>query len=207
MTAALAPAAALVGLALSLGAALPATTEHAGPAPAPVPAPAVSARHAWIASYERDTTAAVTAAAKAASRVAARTTVGVAGADAAKAGPLGLGISCGGRSWPMSVKSRIMSLFGVSQIGGYRPGGGDHSAGLALDVMVGGNKTLGDRVARWSQANAKALNIKYVIWYQRIWFPGKSMTEWRTMGDRGGATANHIDHVHLSFNPGKGSCG
>lgn len=205
MTGAFAPATALLGLALALGTAAPAALPL--PDPAPPQAAGAAGAHAWIASYQRDTTRAVTTTVAAASRVARSQVIAAAGSAGAAAGTLGLGISCGGRSWPMAVKSRISSLFGVTQIGGYRPGGGDHSAGLALDVMVGGNKALGDRVARWSQANASALNIKYVIWYQRIWFPGKSANEWRAMGDRGGATANHIDHVHLSFNPGKGKCG
>ncbi|MBK7720847.1 MAG: hypothetical protein IPI32_01110 [Austwickia sp.] len=115
-------------------------------------------------------------------------------------------VACGSGSWTSAVKSTIASRFGISQIGGYRPGGGDHSAGLALDVMVGGDKAEGDRVAQWSQANAKALNVKYVIWYQRIWFPGRSNASWRHMSDRGGATANHYDHVHISFHPGRGTC-
>jgi len=37
--------------------------------------------------------------------------------------------------------------------------------------------------------------VKYIIWRQRIWFPGGS---WKAMADRGGVTANHYDHVHIS---------
>lgn len=219
MTPATAPATALLGLALALGTA-PASFPDP---PSPQAAAAAAAPNAWLASYQRDTTRAVTTTAVAASRVAraqvvtahgsarasgrARASVAAGAAAGAAARAPRLGISCGARSWPIGVRSRITSLFGVTQIGGYRAGGGDHSAGLALDVMVGRNKALGNRVARWSQVNAKALNIKYVIWYQRIWFPGRSASQWRAMGDRGGATANHIDHVHLSFNRGKGKCG
>ncbi len=229
MTGVLPSAAALLGLSLTLSTAVP--TGVAGlpdPAPAQIAAMAggVTTYNSWVTSYPRDTTRAITLAAAGASKAGAaalptaprvsaarpkattrpKAASGATAAGAAAA-PGRLGISCTSRSWPMAVKSRITSLFGVSQIGGYRPGGGDHSAGLALDVMVGRNKVLGDRVARWTQANARALNVKYVIWYQRIWTPGQSSDGWRRMSDRGGATANHIDHVHISFKPGRGACG
>jgi hypothetical protein len=38
--------------------------------------------------------------------------------------------------------------------------------------------------------------VKYIIWRQRIWYP--SSGTWRGMADRGSATANHYDHVHVS---------
>ena len=51
------------------------------------------------------------------------------------------------------------------------------------------------------QANSKALNVKYVIWRQRI----DTGSGFRPMADRGSPTANHFDHVHVSFEPGAGS--
>ena len=48
--------------------------------------------------------------------------------------------------------------------------------------------------------NNNALVIEYVIWDQRI----NSGSGWEGMEDRGGATANHEDHVHISFS-GSGS--
>nr|WP_257910083.1 hypothetical protein [Janibacter limosus] len=47
------------------------------------------------------------------------------------------------------------------------------------------------------QQNAGSLNIKYIIWQQRIWFPNGSS---KMMSDRGSATQNHYDHVHVSVN-------
>jgi hypothetical protein len=41
------------------------------------------------------------------------------------------------------------------------------------------------------------LNITYIIWYQRIW--STNSPGWRKMADRGSPTANHMDHVHISF--------
>ena len=94
-----------------------------------------------------------------------------------------------------AVYSAIRAQFGITNIGGYRAGGGDHGAGKACDVMTS-NRAVGDAVAAYAIAHARELKIKYVIWRQRIYMmdrPG-----WRMMEDRGGATANHYDHVHIS---------
>ena len=74
--------------------------------------------------------------------------------------------------------------------------GSDHPAGYAVDFMVGaGNNAAGDRIAAYVLAHRSELGVTYVIWQQR-YNPG---TGWRPMKDRGGATANHLDHVHVSF--------
>ena len=84
----------------------------------------------------------------------------------------------------------------VKTFGGRRPGtGSDHNTGEAVDIMITG--ATGDRIADYLIQNQGALNVKYVIWEQRIWMPGRG---WKGMEDRGGATANHFDHVHVSFN-------
>ena len=118
--------------------------------------------------------------------------------------PAGVG-QCGvGDTWPNQVRSMITTQFGITNIGGYRPGDpGDHGSGLALDVMVLGNSSLGDSVAAWAVANMGSLNVSYVIWQQRINMGGG----WSGMEDRGSITANHYDHVHISLHPGWGSCG
>ena len=105
---------------------------------------------------------------------------------------------------PRQVRTMITQRFGVTNIGGLRPGDPrDHGKGLALDVMVPVSSGLGDSIANWAIANSGDLNIKYVIWKQRIWMPGRA---WKGMEDRGSTTANHFDHVHLSFNTGSGRC-
>ncbi|RBP67885.1 hypothetical protein DFO66_101106 [Brevibacterium sanguinis] len=85
----------------------------------------------------------------------------------------------------------------VKSYGGRRQGSGtsDHYTGEAVDIMISGST--GDRIADYLIKNQKALNVKYVIWEQRIWHPGQG---WKGMSDRGSATANHFDHVHVSFN-------
>jgi hypothetical protein len=85
---------------------------------------------------------------------------------------------------------------GSGPFGGYRPGDPmDHGTGHAVDIMC--STTEGNSIASFLQANAGELNIKYLIWRQRIWYPGGS---WRAMADRGSPTANHMDHVHVSVN-------
>ncbi|WP_157087325.1 hypothetical protein [Piscicoccus intestinalis] len=141
------------------------------------------------------------AASAASAQTAAQTSVQTQAASRA-AGQTGVVAASGGlQSWPAKVRGCINSRFDVSSIGGYRSGGGDHGRGLALDVMVRGSE--GDRVAAWALRNADQLNVKYVIWKQRIAHPGGG---WNRMSDRGDATANHYDHVHISFNSGSGSC-
>jgi hypothetical protein len=62
----------------------------------------------------------------------------------------------------------------------------------------------GEEIAEWVMNNRAALNLKYVIWGQRIWNPSqdsvKNWDQWRTMEDRGDLTQNHWDHVHVSYN-------
>ncbi|KAG8754961.1 hypothetical protein FRC14_004484 [Serendipita sp. 396] len=87
------------------------------------------------------------------------------------------------------------------------PGDSDHCCGLAVDLMcskAGGVKTTTGRpIAEWVMNHRKDINLKYVIWGQKIWNPSrdavKPWSQWRDMEDRGSITANHWDHVHVSF--------
>lgn len=84
----------------------------------------------------------------------------------------------------------------LSTYGGYAPRG-EHADGRAIDFMVS-SKAEGDALAQFAQANAGALNIRTIIFYQRIWTPERSAEGWRYMEDRGSPTANHMEHVHIS---------
>lgn len=81
---------------------------------------------------------------------------------------------------------------------------GDHGRGLALDMMVGTYNPAGWRMAEWAMNNHASLRVKYVMWGQRIWNAGfespKAWEQWRPQGPASGLTANHWDHVHISFN-------
>lgn len=86
----------------------------------------------------------------------------------------------------------------VRSYGGYRAGdSGAHGSGRALDVMVTGST--GTEIANWARANAGTYGITEVIWQQRIWTTQRSGEGWRGMSDRGSATANHVDHVHITL--------
>jgi hypothetical protein len=53
----------------------------------------------------------------------------------------------------------------------------------------------GQEIAEWVMDNRDSLDLKYVIWGQRIWNPSrdsvKPWTSWRSMEDRGDVTQNH----------------
>lgn len=90
----------------------------------------------------------------------------------------------------------LKGMFGISDIGGAsgRGGGGDHGRGLALDFMTG-SYTTGTALANFVLANRDRLGVTYVIWQQRY----NDGNGWSMMENRGSPTANHMDHVHVSF--------
>lgn len=99
------------------------------------------------------------------------------------------------RSWVAVAGTELRCKFDVDTVHGVagRAGASDHPSGLALDLMVG--RDPGDDLAAYAVKNMDRLGIKYVIYRQRINFG----SGWQAMEDRGGATANHMDHVHVSF--------
>ncbi|MBZ5735845.1 mucin-2 protein [Nocardioides sp. TRM66260-LWL] len=84
----------------------------------------------------------------------------------------------------------------ITSYGGY-DAHGEHASGRALDIMTS-DVALGTQIAEFLRANAARLGLFDVIWRQRIWTPERAGEGWRTMEDRGSATANHFDHVHVS---------
>jgi hypothetical protein len=60
------------------------------------------------------------------------------------------------------------------------------------------NSTVGWQIANWVRANASRLGVSEVIYSQSIWTVQRSSEGWRSMSDRGSATANHYDHVHIT---------
>jgi hypothetical protein len=84
----------------------------------------------------------------------------------------------------------------ITQYGGW-DNHGEHSSGKALDIMTD-DVQLGNAIAAYLQAHASELDIFDVIYRQRIWTTQRAGDGWRSMPDRGSATANHFDHVHVS---------
>ncbi|GAA1435750.1 hypothetical protein GCM10009616_33670 [Microlunatus lacustris] len=87
---------------------------------------------------------------------------------------------------------------GVTAYGGVRADSlPEHPSGRALDAMVSSNG-LGQDIANWVRANAKQLGVSEIIFAQRIWTVQRGSEGWRSMSDRGSASANHYDHVHVT---------
>ncbi|HET9871438.1 MAG TPA: SH3 domain-containing protein [Propionibacteriaceae bacterium] len=108
---------------------------------------------------------------------------------------------------PNAIKVRRAALIAFPQITtiyGYRQDPiPDHPSGLALDLMIpnyttASGKALGAAVAAWGQKNQATLGIEYIIWDQQIWSVRRAAEGWRFMADRGGDSANHKDHVHIT---------
>lgn len=76
---------------------------------------------------------------------------------------------------------------------------GEHASGRAIDIMTS-DVALGTDIATFLRAHAGPLDLFDVIWRQHIWTPVRSGEGWRGMPNRGSATANHYDHVHVSVN-------
>ncbi|MFF0308049.1 coiled-coil domain-containing protein [Streptosporangium sp. NPDC004379] len=107
----------------------------------------------------------------------------------------------------VGVRNEVLRNFPMPySYGCLRPGDpGDHGSGRACDFMMSGggrmpspaDKERGDRLAQWVIDNGPRLGVMYLIWQQR-YYDVRSGGGWRMMSDRGGVTANHYDHVHVS---------
>jgi hypothetical protein len=119
-------------------------------------------------------------------------------------GPAGLGGSCtNGTSVPSGVSPNIVKVHEavcaafpeITTYGTFR-GDGEHAQGIAVDIMVSGDR--GWEVAEFVRAHASELGVSYAIYSQKIWSVERSGEGWRGMSDRGSTTANHYDHVHVT---------
>jgi hypothetical protein len=110
--------------------------------------------------------------------------------------PSGSSVESGLTTNAVKVHRAVCASFPSVQSYGGLGGGGAHAAGRALDIMVSGS--LGDSIAGYVRSNASALGVSEVIWSQRIWTVQRAGEGWRSMEDRGSATANHYDHVHVT---------
>jgi len=77
--------------------------------------------------------------------------------------------------------------------------GHDPSLERALDIFVPvDSAVLGTKITDFAIAHLDESGIWYLIYRQRIYNP-QIASYWRPMADRGSPTANHFDHVHISF--------
>ncbi len=85
-------------------------------------------------------------------------------------------------------------------IGGTRASAVDphgHPSGLALDFMTMEDTALGRAIVQYHLDNWDELGVDYLIYQQRIL--NSADGAWKTMENRGSATANHMDHVHVNY--------
>ena len=83
----------------------------------------------------------------------------------------------------------------ITTYGTFR-GDGEHAEGLAVDIMVSGDR--GWQVAEFVRAHYSELGVNYIMYSQRIWSVERGSEGWRYVEDRGSTTANHYDHVHVT---------
>jgi hypothetical protein len=108
-----------------------------------------------------------------------------------------------GSSVPSGVSPNIVAVHEavcanfpeITSYGTFR-GDGEHAEGLAVDIMVSGDR--GWEVAEFVRAHYSELGVNYIMYSQRIWSVDRSSEGWRYVEDRGSATANHYDHVHVT---------
>jgi hypothetical protein len=118
--------------------------------------------------------------------------------------PSTLGGDCtNGTSVPSGVSENIVKVHEavcaefpeITTYGTFRSDG-EHSQGLAVDIMVSGDR--GWEVAEFVREYYVELGVDYLIYAQQIWSVERSGEGWRSMEDRGSTTANHYDHVHVT---------
>ncbi|MGW4356842.1 peptidoglycan DD-metalloendopeptidase family protein [Nocardia sp. NPDC004582] len=104
------------------------------------------------------------------------------------------------------VRSIASAFPEIQSIGGWRESDPypDHPSGRAADLMIpnynsGDGKMLGDKVADYVLAHAEDFHVEYIIWRQTYRTPAGDS---KVLEDRGGDTANHMDHVHVSVSGG-----
>ena len=106
------------------------------------------------------------------------------------------------------MKVALAKKFGITNFSMFRAGDDDgtghgHNTGMSVDFMVPVGSAKGGELAEYITKNMKELGAYYVIWKQRFYMPQHNVygpaNTWNLMLDRGGVTANHYDHVHVSF--------
>jgi len=106
------------------------------------------------------------------------------------------------------MKVALAKKFGITSFSLFRAGDNDgtghgHNSGMAVDFMVPVNSAQGDQLAEYLTKHMDELGVYYIIWKQRFYMPQQNIygpaNTWNIMPNRGGVTANHYDHVHVSF--------
>jgi len=106
------------------------------------------------------------------------------------------------------MKVALAKKFGIKSFSLFRAGDDDgtghgHNSGMAVDFMVPVNSAQGDQLVEYLTKHMDELGVYYIIWKQKYYMTQNNIygpaNTWNIMPDRGGVTANHYDHVHVSF--------
>lgn len=108
----------------------------------------------------------------------------------------GTSVPAGVSAYIRDIHEAVCASFPEITTYGTLRGDGEHARGIAMDIMVSGDRAW--QVAEFLRGNSSELGVSYVIHARRIWSVQRSSEGWRLMEDRGSATANHYDHVHVT---------
>jgi hypothetical protein len=109
-----------------------------------------------------------------------------------------------GDDFPAGTRAKAVEVIMAAHEAGHEVwfvwgmGGGEHSTGRALDLMVR-NPAGGDFVRAYLWQHRARLDVRHIIWQQTITSTTNSPGVVRPMADRGNVTAHHMDHVHVLF--------
>lgn len=113
--------------------------------------------------------------------------------------PDGSSLEAGLQPGSIRVYRAVCAAFPELSSYGGQDGHGEHVNGEAIDFMVP-SSGVGERVKDFLFEHRYELNLFDIIWSQRIWTIERDGEGFRGMSDRGSATANHFDHVHIKIN-------
>jgi Peptidase family M23/Lysozyme like domain len=132
--------------------------------------------------------------------------------------PTNLPVESGLTPDALRVVRCVVAKFGLRNLGGRASGGhiegSAHYTGRAVDVMIPDWSTptgnaLGWDVAEWARTNREGLGVTEVIFDAKIWTLQRDSESWRVYsysgGPASGATAQHLDHVHITVDGNTGT--
>lgn len=113
--------------------------------------------------------------------------------------PDGSSIESGLQPGAVRVYRAVCAAFPELSSYGGQDGHGEHVNGEAIDFMTPSHD-VGERVKDFLFVHRYELDLFDIIWAQSIWTIERDGEGFRGMSDRGSATANHYDHVHIKIN-------
>ncbi len=109
----------------------------------------------------------------------------------------------------ITVKSHVQAFAdacqlatGASNYGTYNGHSPPEGPTQALDIFnqdSSAGYALQDRIVAFAQANVKRFGIRYIIRRRQIWNIERAGEGWRNQSVTGNRTADHYDHVHITF--------